>query len=188
MSHATHLASCPCAVRPSRRAPYRRANAPRPQTERPRAMTMIETLLVIALLALATALGAVRLSNSSARARIDHALAVLESADLAARTLAHSHGPITLSVGRSPHRVRVSTPAGQVLWERTLPDGIGVNITLYAPGPTSLAGSDLIHFDPIGRSADYYRTVLVSDGLSHATRVNVSGHTGWSHTVREAAP
>lgn len=151
------------------------------------AFSVLETLVVVAILALVAAVGVVSLSGSTRRARVDSALHTLALGDAAARTAALSGRPVVLTIDgdRGTVSVRPRGDSGPG-WVRQLPSGVSCTLALLAGDP--LPGLD---FDATGRCLDYERRA-VSEGNGRenvvAARVRVSGITGWTEAAVEQAP
>lgn len=164
-----------------------RCTGPRPDSvaERRsrRAFTLVETLAVVALLAITMAVGTVHLSGGTRQARIDAALHTLTLADAAARSLAMSgRRRPAMTTTRDGAEIFVTDQRGdEVLWRRPLASSVTARLILLGDEP----GSTLL-FDPAGRCPDHARVVVYKSEV--VRRVLVSGVTGWSTPVAEQAP
>jgi type II secretory pathway pseudopilin PulG len=141
------------------------------------AFTLVETLAVIALVALAVMFGAVHLSGATRRARLDAALHVLAQADAMARTRALSGEPTVLCIESEGVEVVVlERRSGMDASRQRLPSG-------FLAGYSSLDGHRLpcLEFDAEARCADHER--VLTTGGRVAAAVRVSGVTGWSEPV-----
>lgn len=142
-----------------------------------RAMTLVETLVVVALLGLAAVLGAVGLAGASARARVEEAERTLEIAHQTARALATAGCPSTLLTRERGCVVEVRrTGDSSVAWERSLPAGLHATL-----GSLDGRASGGLEFDTCGRCEDYQRAILRDQTTLRRDRV--SGVTGWSEPL-----
>lgn len=151
-----------------------------------RAFTMIETLVVVAILALATAAGFVHLSAATRRARVESALHTLALGDAAARTAAQSGRASLLLLDADGRSLSVRhhdqrDPA----WTRTLPGAVSATLRSAMGEPLSR-----LEFDVAGRCLDYERRVVAAGAADDAVsaRIRVSGMTGWAEAIAEGAP
>lgn len=139
--------------------------------------TLVETLAVVALLALAMSVGVVQLSGATRRARVEAALHALSQADGAARSLAFAGTPISLRVGEGGQEVVVlDRRSGTPMSRRSLPSRVRASFG-------TLAGGSLVslEFDAAGRCVDHLRVLTVEERA--ASVVRVSGTTGWSQAI-----
>lgn len=142
-----------------------------------RGLTMIETLGVVALLAMATAYGAVSLSGATRQARLDEASHTLALADATARTLARQTSRVVLGVASDGRSVFVQTGRdGDRAWQRHLPEGC-----VWRMGSTNGEPRTTLTFEPAGRCSDYERAILLQGRVVAHERV--SGITGWAQPV-----
>lgn len=133
------------------------------------AFSLLELLVVIALLSLTMAVGITGLAGADGRGRLLAAGAIVEDADRFARLLALSAGPVTLRAVTDPARVELCEPGGRVL-PLGLPPGTEAMIE---------GGHEGVRFDRSGRCPDY-RVRVRAGGRSVAWRV--CGATGWRTT------
>ena len=136
-----------------------------------RAITLIETLAAIAILALETGAFAIGLAGAGARARITEAVGAVRDMDQLARSLSQTDGELALR--HDDHRVsllRQSEWRVGRLAQRPLPRAIEVSLE------QSATAVDTIWFDRFGRCQDY--TVHIR-GPGHVVGLQVSGLTGW---------
>lgn len=137
------------------------------------AFTLVELMAVVVLLALVSALGAVGLSNTGGRARLDTAAATLLYADRSARLLAQRHGSLELGLSRDGATLSITTAfdAARIrVYE--LPRGTRVELL----GAHSAEPVQAIVLDARGRGDDYLARILLGE---RAESWSVAGLTGW---------
>jgi len=136
-----------------------------------RAMTLIETLLVLVLIGLVASLTASAWSTAPAASRLREAESSVLDLDARARLLARRVGPVILELDHRSHQV-VLRDTDSAYASIVVSRGIDA-------GLKDASGRELeqLGFDARGRTSDY-ELQLTSQAGSRRTRV--SGLTGWA--------
>jgi prepilin-type N-terminal cleavage/methylation domain-containing protein len=140
--------------------------------------TLIESLAVVALLALAVSTLAVGVAPSVGAARLRDARSAVLDADARARVLARQGRVVLLSADENAVWAHdAADPRETPLVRRPLPEGVSVSIR------GTPAGEPLgtLRIDADGRSDDYLLTVLAGDRASETV---VAGLTGYAFEPR----
>ncbi|HKX46837.1 MAG TPA: prepilin-type N-terminal cleavage/methylation domain-containing protein [Planctomycetota bacterium] len=130
--------------------------------------TLVELLLVVALLGIVASTVAVGVTSGDAGARLADARAAVREIDAVARAAAPRAGQLALRVEECAFVLR-REPGGEVLAERALPEGFGAELV-------TAAGDRSVVFERQGTSPSY--SVLLRGGGSVVDLV-VNGRTGW---------
>jgi prepilin-type N-terminal cleavage/methylation domain-containing protein len=139
-------------------------------TSRRRGLTLLELLVTVTLVALATSVVSLRISASGERSRLREAATTLRQMDERARLFAQTLGPIDLILDRDHRTLELRrTETGERLRRSQLPGEIRAR--LGAPRDVRI-----IRYDRWGTSSDY-DVVLTSGG--EQTRWKQLGSTGW---------
>jgi prepilin-type N-terminal cleavage/methylation domain-containing protein len=142
------------------------------------AFTLIESLAVVALLAIAVSTLAVGLAPSADLAAIRDARSAVLDADARARVLARQGRVVLLSADENAVWAHdAADPRETPLVRRPLPEGVSVSIR------GTPAGEPLktLRIDADGRSGDYLLTVLAGNRASETV---VAGLTGYAFGPR----
>lgn len=140
------------------------------------AFTLIESLAVVALLALAVSTLAVGIAPSAESARLREARSAVLDADARARVLAQRGNVMLLALDENAVWARDATdPRAEPLVYRSLPAGVSVRGTTDGrPWAALRIGTD-------GRSEDYVLTVAAG---GRASETVVAGLTGYAFEAR----
>ncbi len=140
--------------------------------------TLIESLAVVALLALAVSTLAVRVAPSVEAARLRDARSAVLDADARARVLAQRGRVVLLTADGDAVWARdAADPREMPLVRRPLPEGV----TLSLRGTPAGESLSTLRIDADGRSDDYLLTVVAGD---RASQTVVAGLTGFAFEPR----
>lgn len=145
-----------------------------------RSFTLLESLAAVALLALAAATVAVRLSPSVGSARAEDARSIVLDADARARLLAARGGGVALSIDAGRVTIRVGDDDSPVV-SRMLPDGVVVSLLT----PMSRERLQELRVDRLGQSSDYLLAIEVAGARSESL---VAGLTGYASAEEVSEP
>lgn len=147
-----------------------------------RAMTLIEVLAAVALLALAAGVVASGAMGGGVQAQRTEAVGATRAVDALARLAARAEGAVTVRVARDGTSLelwragKADARASSALVVRSLPRGVRATLVDTAGG----ASRDRIEVDALGRTDDYgVRLSRVADGAELAI-VRFRGATGAS--------
>ncbi|HKX45642.1 MAG TPA: prepilin-type N-terminal cleavage/methylation domain-containing protein [Planctomycetota bacterium] len=130
--------------------------------------TLVELLLVVALLGIVASTVAVGVTSGDAGARLADARAAVREIDAVARVAAPRDGQLVLSVEEGRFVLR-SMPGAEILAERTLPGGMQVALA------TDDGGQSVV-YDAQGQSPNF--SARISGERSEVT-LKIHGLTGW---------
>ena len=138
-----------------------------------RAITLIETLVAVALLGLTASILAVALGSAGDTAQVTAAISIIRDLDERARTLSQSAGPATLRTQHS--RIWIEAPDADGL------DAIAAERWTRPTTAIKLSGLDgaaldAIEFNRLGRSPDYRVDIA---GAERMLALRICGLTGW---------
>ncbi len=139
----------------------------RPLRSAKRAVTLIETLAVIVLLALATAVLARGVTASSPERELQQALRAISELDGTGRSMARSSGP--LRVRATGDKLIASVFGDEAVVQRTLPDGWTIESSNWSQHDW------LYVIDSAGRSGD---VELVITGPNDRHEIRIDGLLG----------
>ncbi|MFG0259459.1 MAG: prepilin-type N-terminal cleavage/methylation domain-containing protein [Phycisphaerales bacterium JB041] len=145
-----------------------------------RAFTLLECMASVALIAMAAAAVAVRVSPSVNAARLDDTRSVLLLADARARSLAAGGSAATLSCGQGRVTIR-SDGGGFPVILRRLPDGVSVSLL----APETREDLRELRIDRLGQSADYVIAIRTDARRSETL---VAGLTGYAFAPEVSRP
>lgn len=152
-----------------------------------RALTLIEMLAVVCLVALAAVLTLTGLGAASADAQLRAALSECRQFDARLRLLARADGPVMITVTDEGHLLRAGHAGGgettAPMMRVLAPSGWSVRLLDSEGNPISQ-----LLIDARGCSDDYMlelRAEEGSDGSPESRRLRVAGLTGWVDEVHE---
>lgn len=159
--------------------------------ERENGFTLIETLAVVALLAICATMLLGGLGRMGDEAKLRAAIASASDLDARARLMAQEGCIIRIVVPESGRQMEGSAAitafvastgqSGHEPWELVLrseiPPGVQIELSSADDGPAAVGHLDI---DCFGRSPDY-SVVARLDGRTH--RLRVAGLTGWSTVI-----
>lgn len=123
---------------------------------RSRGLTLFETMAVIVIIAMVSAVGAIGLSHTSDAARLQATASRFDAFEMRARTLARREGSLIVSAGRTlaAYEPGAAEPVLRIVLERA---------SVRISDPETGREVDQITIDGAGRSIDYNAEVRVAD-------------------------